>query len=190
VKRAIVDISNNRIVSIFERDENLVDLPYVEEAAELEANQILGPAETIVEAGRVVSRRSAIRALSGLVAVVDDEGAVAEVRDLGPELIGVSDNVLPCTDTKPACDAATEVLEGPVVTVEDDAVTRVWSVRKKTAEELAAEQGARDNLKLRMAFGTVGLEAAYEQENRLRKLEGGKAITLEAFKAKALGTLS
>lgn len=46
---------------------------------------------------------------------------------------------LPVEDTMPGYDAKTQVLEGPVVEVTTDAVTRVWSVRDKTPEELAGE---------------------------------------------------
>jgi hypothetical protein len=49
---------------------------------------------------------------------------------------------LPVVDTKPAFDPATEVREGPVITVNANDVTRVWTVRSKTAQELDDEKEA------------------------------------------------
>jgi hypothetical protein len=43
---------------------------------------------------------------------------------------------LPITITNPNHDESTQVKTGPVVTVNADNVTRVWSVRSKTAQEL------------------------------------------------------
>jgi hypothetical protein len=43
---------------------------------------------------------------------------------------------LPITITNPAHDGTTQVKEGPVLTINADNVTRVWTVRDKTAQEL------------------------------------------------------
>ncbi|MGV8838984.1 MAG: hypothetical protein ACWA6X_01630, partial [Bauldia sp.] len=53
--------------------------------------------------------------------------------------------VLPVEVTDPPFDPATQVRTGPVLTIEATRVTRVWTVRDKTAEELAAAlEAARD----------------------------------------------
>jgi hypothetical protein len=43
---------------------------------------------------------------------------------------------LPFIVTNPIYDATTQVKEGPILTVNADNVTRVWTVRSKTAQEL------------------------------------------------------
>jgi hypothetical protein len=50
---------------------------------------------------------------------------------------------LPVEDTDPSHAPATQMKTGPVVTVEAARVTRVWTVRDKTAQELAEEATAR-----------------------------------------------
>jgi hypothetical protein len=50
---------------------------------------------------------------------------------------------LPVEDTNPGHDSATQIKTGPVVTVETARVTRVWTVRDKTAQELEDEATAR-----------------------------------------------
>lgn len=46
---------------------------------------------------------------------------------------------LPVEDTMPSYDPVKEVIEGPVVTVYPDKVTRVWTARPKTQEEITSE---------------------------------------------------
>lgn len=146
-KRAIVDLNENRIVSVFERADHLVDLPYVEQEEEVGDNQILGPPEIVLEDDRIVSRRKALRALSGKVAVIEG-GKVKEVKNLGPNLIGVKDSVVPYVEVRPDFDSATEMLVGPEEVVADGRVTATWSVADKplappppTAEEKLASAG-------------------------------------------------
>jgi hypothetical protein len=50
---------------------------------------------------------------------------------------------LPVEDTNPSHDAALHIKTGPVVTVEATRLTRVWTVRDKTAQELTDETNAR-----------------------------------------------
>lgn len=78
---------------------------------------------------------------------------------------------LPVVETNPSFDPETQVKTGPVVTVEAERVTRVWSVRDKTAQELDADV---DFLQFRVAFN---------HENRIRALEGKAAITAAQFRA-------
>jgi hypothetical protein len=49
---------------------------------------------------------------------------------------------LPITITNPDYNGAIQVKEGPVLTVNTDNVTRVWTVRSKTAQELDDEKDA------------------------------------------------
>ncbi len=188
-KRAIVDLNGSRIVTIFEREDHLFDLPYVEEEAVPGPNQMLGPAEITIEATRVVAYRPAVRALSGIVALLDDKGEIIETRNLGPDPVGVKANVYPYAEEKPEHEPATEVLEGPETVMGDDLVMRVWTKRAKTPAELEADaramiaaEAAEKAAALEAAFGRLGLAAAFEQENRIRKLEGEEPLTLDAFK--------
>jgi len=57
---------------------------------------------------------------------------------------------LPITITNPSHDEATQVKKGPVLTVNSDNVTRVWTVRDKNAQELDAlkDRATRDALNI------------------------------------------
>lgn len=85
---------------------------------------------------------------------------------------------LPVEVTSPPYDAATQVSAGPVVSVLADKVTRVWTVRAKTAQELDDDKAASVE-----AINLVLLKIAFNHENRIRALDGGKPpITLAQFK--------
>jgi hypothetical protein len=79
---------------------------------------------------------------------------------------------------KPAYDPATQVLEGPTVAVTKDAVTESYTVRDKTAQELAAETEARKESILSDA-GELVLRRLCDHENRILVLEGKSAVTWE-----------
>lgn len=89
---------------------------------------------------------------------------------------------LPVEVTNPSFNSATQVKEGPVVTVLADKVTRVWTVRAKTAQELADDVDAAQQAQLDM-FGNVGFKALYLLDWRSRKLRGDPKITEAAFQA-------
>jgi hypothetical protein len=92
---------------------------------------------------------------------------------------------LPVVDTNPAVtDPGTEVKEGPVVTIGVTEVTRVWTVRAKTAGEIDAErQGVVDGMQ------KVILEVLFNHENRLRALQSQGAVTRAQFKNAIKGML-
>lgn len=79
-------------------------------------------------------------------------------------------------------DPDTQVRLATELVIEVDRVRRVMAVRDKTTEELAAERAANTESKVnsidRLVFGVL-----FEQENRLRVLESGKALTEEEFRA-------
>jgi hypothetical protein len=103
-------------------------LPIVELFDEVGTDQVLGPVEVEVEADRVLYRRRALRALRGIVAVLDEGGVdVVEYRDLGDDLTAVADNVLPVVDERPPL-AESEAYGEPEVRIADGWVRRVYPV--------------------------------------------------------------
>jgi hypothetical protein len=86
---------------------------------------------------------------------------------------------LPVIDTKPDYDSGTQVREGPVVTVNANDVTRVWTVRAKTAEELDAMKDESTN---DAAVSVIG-KVLFNHENRIRALNSQAPITAAQFKA-------
>jgi hypothetical protein len=92
---------------------------------------------------------------------------------------------LPVADTNPAVtDPDTEVKEGPVVTIGATEVTRVWTVRAKTAGEIDAEkQVVVDGMQ------KVILEVLFNHENRLRTLQSQGAVTRAQFRNAIKGML-
>jgi hypothetical protein len=89
---------------------------------------------------------------------------------------------LPVEETNPPFDPATQVQTGPVVTVEAARVTRVWTMRDKTAPELAAGIDAEKESTLDR-FDVLAFKVLFDHENRLRALEGKAAITAAQFRA-------
>lgn len=66
--------------------------------------------------------------LSGLVAIINDQGGIEEYRDLGPNLVAVKrDRCFPVVDVLPEL-ADGETYGEPVVVVGDDVVTRTFPV--------------------------------------------------------------
>lgn len=100
-------------------------LPIVSETDDIGENQVLGPIETVIEADRVVYRRRAQRALSGLVAVPTEDGH--EIRDLGERLVPVADNVLPVEDVRPPLGKG-KVYGAPANRVENGRLVRTFPV--------------------------------------------------------------
>lgn len=83
----------------------------------------------------------------------------------------------PLVVTDPAFDPATQVRTGPVETVGKEAVTRVWTVRAKSAGELDADKGAAVD-----AIDALQLKIALNHENRIRALEAKQAVTAAQFR--------
>lgn len=65
--------------------------------------------------------------LSGLVAILNEQGAITEVRDLGPKPIAVKPGrVLPLVDMKPAEAAAHRPVSADQITIEKGRAVRQW----------------------------------------------------------------
>jgi len=79
---------------------------------------------------------------------------------------------LPVEDTEPPYDPATQVKEGPTTAVLADRVTRVWTVRQKTAQEIDDEKTSRvDNQEL------IIIRSFLDHENRIRAVLGAAQVT-------------
>jgi len=78
-------------------------------------------------------------------AIIDD-GVIVDFRDFDevPSLEGKPYRViLPVVVTDPACNPLTQIRTGPVVTILQTEVTRVWTVTDKTQQQIDAETAAR-----------------------------------------------
>jgi hypothetical protein len=113
-------------------------------------------------------------------AIVDD-GVIVEYKNLDapPEKLEGKPyrKVLPVEVTDPQYDSATQVKEGPTVTVLADKVTRVWTVRSKAVQELDDEKTAQAT-----GYNGVAFKIALNHENRLRTLEGKAPVTAAQFR--------
>lgn len=112
------------------------------------------------------------------------DGAFVEVRELKrqPENIPAKGVVwLPFEVEDPAYDHLTQVRTGPETVIEASRVVKRWTVRNKTAEELAAEaSSAKDN---DLEYSRVALMVGFDHENRIRTLEGRPQITAAQYRA-------
>lgn len=79
---------------------------------------------------------------------------------------------------RPSFDPATQILTGPIVAVDGGAVTETYSVRAKTAEEFDAAKETTLG-----AYGRLSFDVNFDQENRIRSLEGKQAITRAQYRA-------
>lgn len=116
-----------------------------------------------------------------LFAIVDN-GVVTDCRqmDSAPTLAGPKAawrKVLPVVDTNPPADEATQVKTGPVVTVEPTRVTRVWTVRSKTAQEIEAEKDVVVN-----GLNAAVFKILFFLYNEVRVLKGQATVTQAQFK--------
>lgn len=120
-------------------------------------------------------------------ALVDQVNAILELRDFAStpnDPTGKGWRWLPIIITDPAFDPATQVRTGPVTTVETLRVTRVWTVRAKTAQELDDDKVARIE-----GADAALIIAICNHENRIRVLEAKAQITLAQCKAALKGLL-
>jgi hypothetical protein len=116
--------------------------------------------------------------LYALVSLADK--VVVDTRDFAdvpPDVTRKGIEWLPVEVTDPACDPATQVKSGPVETVGNEGVTRVWTVREMTAAEIDAAKDAAV-----AGFDAVALRVLMNHENRIRALEGKQAITAPQFR--------
>ena len=85
---------------------------------------------------------------------------------------------LPVEVTDPPYDPSSQVKEGPVLSVLADRVTRIFTVRAKTAGEIDADKDG-----VVSAMDMLVFKVLFSHENRVRALEGKAAITAPQFRA-------
>lgn len=112
----------------------------------------------------------------------------------GDVVVRTEANIDPKTGTKPgyrwvevveepvAHNEATQVVIGPETIIEATRLIRRWSVRDKTAEELAAEADHRKERELDGLPASV-FRVLLNHENRIRTLESRQQVTAEQFRA-------
>ena len=92
---------------------------------------------------------------------------------------------LPLEVTNPdVTDHTTHIKEGPVTTVKAKKVTRVWTVRPKTADELDADKEARIP-----PSDSIQFKAMLDVENRTLALENKPAVTVDDYRETLKGML-
>ena len=92
---------------------------------------------------------------------------------------------LPVEVTDPDVDDyATHTIEGPVTTVKAKKVTRVWTVRPKTADELDADKENQIPPSNSIQFKTM-----LDVENRTLALENKPAVTADEYRETLKGML-
>ena len=92
---------------------------------------------------------------------------------------------LPLEVTNPdVTDHTTHIKEGPVTTVKAKKVTRVLTVRPKTAEELDADKEARIP-----PSDSIQFKAMLDVENRTLALESKPAVTADGYRETLKGML-
>tara|TARA_Y100000034_G_scaffold14105_1_gene14778 strand:- start:96 stop:488 length:393 start_codon:yes stop_codon:yes gene_type:complete len=92
---------------------------------------------------------------------------------------------LPLEVTNPDVgDHATHTREGPVTTVKAKKVTRVWTVRPKTADELDADKEGQIP-----SSDSIQFKAMLDVENRTLALENKPAVTADDYRETLKGML-
>jgi hypothetical protein len=81
-------------------------------------------------------------------------------------------------------DHTTHIKEGPVTAVKAKKVTRVWTVRPKTADELDADKEARIP-----PSDSIQFKAMLDVENRTLALESKPAVTADGYRETLKGML-
>ena len=102
-----------------------------------------------------------------------------------PDLPLKSFRWLPLEVTDPDLgDRATHIKEGPVESVGAKKVTRVWTVRPKTADEIDVDKEARIPLS-----DSIQFKAMLDVENRTLALESKPAVTVDEYRETLKGML-
>lgn len=97
-----------------------------------------------------------------------------------PDPTGKGWKWVPVEITDPPVNQAIQVKTGPVVTTADakDKVTRVWTVRDKTTQELADEAAAKDGAELDAALSNPKVQKFFlALTNRVLALENKSPVT-------------
>lgn len=120
-------------------------------------------------------------ASAALYALIDTTGAVSEMRDFAtapPNLARKGIEWRPVVITDPAFDPVTQIRTGPVDTIFPTQVTRVWTVRSKTAQELDDDKTAQVD-----AMGEIPFKSALDTHNSWRVSVGLATVTEAQYKA-------
>lgn len=140
IRFGIVGPEKDRVEQEIRRPEGYAVLPIVEEAVETGEGEIAGDPEIRILADRIIEYRWPVRALSGLVAILSEDGReVIGVKDLGPRPVQAAGNVLPLIEEKPPL-GEREIYGAPSLTIGEDAVRRVWPVESLPPEEPSLEE--------------------------------------------------
>jgi len=116
-------------------------------------------------------------------ALVDDQDTILDYRkfDSAPvDPAGKPWRWLPVIVTDPV-KGDNQIKEGPVVTVNPADVTRVWTVRDKTAQELDDENTTKATIKIE-AEDIATHKIIFQLVNDVRALEGKQPITPQQYK--------
>lgn len=125
-----------------------------------------------------------------LFAIIKPDNSIMEYRSNLDPKAGTKPGykILPVIDTDPAYNDATQKKTGPVIKVNADNVTRVWTVTDLTAPELAAILDAKREAVLQSISNSNDIIKAlggmlFDTVNDVRVLKGQGTITAAQFKA-------
>lgn len=116
-------------------------------------------------------------------ALINPQGQIDRIRsDVDPTVATKAGwRWLPCpVVAPPAHDPLTEVVTGPTYEVGETSVTEVWIKRNLTAQELSDRKDAVVDA---LARQELIFKVLFDQEKRLRVLEGKPAITAAQYRA-------
>jgi hypothetical protein len=184
--REFAIVKGEKVTSVIRADDEERVLPLVRTFDEVAENQMAGPEVWTVHKDKVVAHRTALRALVGSVAILDENGEFMEARFLEKQT-HVANNVVPYFEENepgPEFNKARHVLDGYDYVVADGKVTRKFKIRNFTKAELA-EQAAQVEREKLAAAGLAGahLDRELDRENRLRAFMKQKPITKEEYLA-------
>lgn len=116
-------------------------------------------------------------------------GQVVGIRNYAtpPEFVKIIDGapvIRPLIDVRAPYNGVTHVEEGPVIDIKPDKVTRTWTTRLKTPEEIDAEKTRQVDRVERLFF-----EVLFDLANQVRALQGNPALTVTQFKTYLKGKL-
>lgn len=180
---AIVDPAGQRIERAIDVEDEFDVLPIIETEDLLGDDQILGDPAVTIAKDHVSVHRPAVRALSGRIAILNDRNLIEEIRDLGDQRVQVADNVHRLIETNPDFDPTTQQRKGPEIRITKRGVEQVFKITSLTAEEIAARSARLADEELARRFGEQGLRVMFDQENRLRLIEGKNRVSIDEFMA-------
>lgn len=85
---------------------------------------------------------------------------------------------LPCPEVpRPSYDRKTHILTGPTYVIGAESVTEVWTLTAKDATQLDQDREQTIN-----SYGRLEFEVEFDQENRIRALEGRSTVTKTQYR--------